>query len=268
LFDLSILFIVIDCVAAHIFFKGDCVPIEDLDNRNDSPDWSPCMAFRNCTFRGCTACGEDLPNSPVEIYEYREFGLMNWVSKHVNSLSPCNVNCGEGFQYRNITSSESCTAIQYRSCWVGKCLTKNQCLNLIQRSQKEYLTRQYSVNKYCSHWLSMEFIYEQTTNETWFIEYEEIEKLEEKSQIDDEGGCKQNVTDSCKWAYRDFLRLRVDIIENEDLKNCYYQTIENRFYSRSGNNFLSLINAKYKRYNPGIEIRSLFDRANKSCKFF
>jgi len=263
LIDLSIFFMIVDYVAAEIFFKGDCLPIDDLDNRNDSPDWSPCMAFRNVTWKESNACGKDLRISPVKIYEHREFGYSQWGlqdSKHANSLSPCNVTCGEGFQYRNITRSESCTAIQYRSCWVGKCLTKNQCLNLFQRSQKQYLTRQYSVNKYCAHWQFTEYM--QIGSRPNIRMGEEVERLEEKSQIDDEGGCKQNITDSCKWAYRDFLRLQLDIMDNEDLKTCYYQTMEKKIFN-TRNNFFTFV----KGPNDDVS-KTFFDRANKSCKFF
>ena len=102
---------------------------------------------------------------------------------------------------------------------------------------------------------------------------DEVEKLNEKSQIDDEGGCKQNVTDECKWAYRDFLNTQIDLIDNGDLKYCYDQTIEKRRLSRihqdQGDYFLGLMQSQDSRF-PNF-IRTIhthwFDRANKSCKF-
>ena len=102
---------------------------------------------------------------------------------------------------------------------------------------------------------------------------DEVEKLNEKSQIDDDGRCKQNVTDGCKWAYRDFLNAQTDLIDNGDLKYCYDQTIEKRRLSRihqdQGDYFLGLIQSQDSRF-PNF-IRTIhthwFDRANKSCKF-
>ena len=97
---------------------------------------------------------------------------------------------------------------------------------------------------------------------------DEVEKLNEKSQIDDEGRCKQNVTDECKWAYRDFLNTQIDLIDNGDLKYCYDQTIE-KGISHPEDTFLQLMKSKGPKYT--YSFRSIhtdwFDMANKSCKF-
>ena len=175
--------------------------------------------------------------------------------KQVNRLSPCNINCGEGYQYRNITSPEKCTATQYRRCWIGKCLTKNQCLNLIQKLQNEYNARLYSFNKYCGHWQYKGKLEHMNLNR------DERMKLNEKSQLDDEGGCKQTVTDGCKWAYRDFLNAQLNLIDNDDLKYCYGQAMH-RGNSNPIDSFLRLIKSQ-----DNSAITAWFDMANKSCKF-
>ena len=53
----------------------------------------------------------------------------------------CKVSCGEGFQQRKIINSNKCTAIQFRSCWVGKCSSKCRSFNELSLPTYE---------KYCS----------------------------------------------------------------------------------------------------------------------
>merc|ERR1712212_460314 len=46
-FAFCIMFIIINQVASNIYFKGDCHPLETLENLKDLPSWGPCLAFKN-----------------------------------------------------------------------------------------------------------------------------------------------------------------------------------------------------------------------------
>ena len=99
----------------HIIRTLDCDATEVFRNAASLPDWSSCIAFKNRN----DECGKG-PKPPVEIY----LDMLNKtenVSSSKEDKFECIVNCGEGFQQRKLINSDNCTAIQFRSCWVGTC---------------------------------------------------------------------------------------------------------------------------------------------------
>jgi len=182
-------------------------------------------------------------------------------STPIDKWTQCAVNCGEGFKTRKIISSEKCNAIQYRSCWVGKC-TKNEranleisshpvgnkCLNLMEETQEKFHSKLHSVNKNC--W--------------YFLDEYGLLNQHAKSQIYDgprsQGKCKANATTECKMVYLNFLTFWSDLIKDEELKNCYNP----RMVKNPVNEFLSLTVDSMENLEA---FEMLLDRANQTCKF-
>ena len=94
----------------------------------------------------------------------------------------------------------------------------NDCLNKMQNAQENFHSKRTKAGKLCGYYRWGKFL--GTSERISFDSWDDEKIFRSKSQING-NGCKQNSTEECKVAFRDYISTLSDLADNDDLRSCY-----------------------------------------------